>query len=345
RWFGYREGYLDLCRLYTTGEMESWFSHIAMASDELKEDFRRMVASGSTPREFGHRVRSHPVMLVTSSVKMRHGQEITVTFAGGLSETINFRQDRATLARNLQAADALLSAAAEDGSEVTPWRSVAGRLWAGLRTDAVVAFLRQYEEHAASKKVKTKLLADYVEAEQRAGRLGKWTVVLASGSGRTATIGPVETQLVERAWYETETLPREALRAENHYRIRRLLNPTDEALDLSVTEYDEALERSVDAWIEDPSSMSRPGEDRARPERPDGAWIRAVRPETRGLLLLYPLDPGHGEDLKVSPDAAGHPIIGFALSFPTVSEGRASKVRYTVGNVYFRQEVLGEGSS
>ena len=37
RWFGYRPGYLDLGRLYTTGELVEWFEHIADASEELRE--------------------------------------------------------------------------------------------------------------------------------------------------------------------------------------------------------------------------------------------------------------------------------------------------------------------
>lgn len=42
RWFGYREGYLDLCRLYTTDELRDWFSHVAFAEEELKREFEHM---------------------------------------------------------------------------------------------------------------------------------------------------------------------------------------------------------------------------------------------------------------------------------------------------------------
>ena len=49
RWFGYRPGYVDLCRLYTTGEMVEWFGHIADASEELREEFEAMAETGSTP--------------------------------------------------------------------------------------------------------------------------------------------------------------------------------------------------------------------------------------------------------------------------------------------------------
>jgi hypothetical protein len=35
RWFGYRGGYSDLCRIFTTDELISWYRHIAMATQEL----------------------------------------------------------------------------------------------------------------------------------------------------------------------------------------------------------------------------------------------------------------------------------------------------------------------
>ena len=53
RWFGYRPGYLDLCRLYTTAELVKWFGHIADASEELREEFDQMAAVGATPGNTG----------------------------------------------------------------------------------------------------------------------------------------------------------------------------------------------------------------------------------------------------------------------------------------------------
>src|SRR6185437_6897108 len=41
RWFGYRDGYGDLCRIWLTDEAEGWFRHVAVATDELKRDFAR----------------------------------------------------------------------------------------------------------------------------------------------------------------------------------------------------------------------------------------------------------------------------------------------------------------
>src|SRR5690606_31293800 len=82
RWFGYRPGYTDLSRLYTTDELQKWFRHITIASEELRQAFDHMSATHAKPREYGLRVQSHEVMTVTSSTKMRSGRELKMSYAG-----------------------------------------------------------------------------------------------------------------------------------------------------------------------------------------------------------------------------------------------------------------------
>lgn len=82
RWFGYRPGYLDLCRLYTTRELEDWFRHITDAAEELREEFDLMAASGATPRDYGLKVQSHSVLMVTSRLKMRTARSLMLSFSG-----------------------------------------------------------------------------------------------------------------------------------------------------------------------------------------------------------------------------------------------------------------------
>ena len=49
RWFGYRDGYLDLCRLYTSQELALWYRDITAADEELRQEFEIM-ASMEPPR-------------------------------------------------------------------------------------------------------------------------------------------------------------------------------------------------------------------------------------------------------------------------------------------------------
>ncbi|WP_147309307.1 Z1 domain-containing protein, partial [Xanthomonas campestris] len=66
RWFGYRDGFKDLCRLFIRSEASDWYGFIADATEELRDEIRRMELVGLTPMDFGLAVRSHPgTLLVT----------------------------------------------------------------------------------------------------------------------------------------------------------------------------------------------------------------------------------------------------------------------------------------
>ena len=93
RWFGYRPGYVDLCRLYTTDELREFYSHITMATEELRQEFDLMADRGMTPSDFGLRVRSHPAgLVITAANKMRNGMPMTVSYSADISETISFER-------------------------------------------------------------------------------------------------------------------------------------------------------------------------------------------------------------------------------------------------------------
>jgi hypothetical protein len=91
RWFGYRPGYLDLCRLYTTDELIEWYEHITVASEELRQEFDYMADAGATPDEFGLKVRTHPQgLLITGANKMKTGTVMQLSYTRSLSETTIF---------------------------------------------------------------------------------------------------------------------------------------------------------------------------------------------------------------------------------------------------------------
>jgi hypothetical protein len=82
RWFGYRPGYVDLCRLYLPPDLEIWFRHVASAAEELRSRLDHMAMIGATPEQYGLRIQSHEILLVTAPNKMRHAREFQVSFQG-----------------------------------------------------------------------------------------------------------------------------------------------------------------------------------------------------------------------------------------------------------------------
>ncbi len=81
RWFGYRDGYADLCRLWTSSESAEWYAHIAVATEELRLEIKRMADQNMRPIEFGLKVRSaedYP-LIITARNKMRTAEMMRFT--------------------------------------------------------------------------------------------------------------------------------------------------------------------------------------------------------------------------------------------------------------------------
>ena len=108
RWFGYRDGYEDLCRIFMLPEALSWYSHISDVTEELKEEFRRMKSAGLTPKDFGLCVRGNPEsLIVTARNKMRTGEKVLrkISFEGRLVESTVLINKPEVIKGNLQLLD------------------------------------------------------------------------------------------------------------------------------------------------------------------------------------------------------------------------------------------------
>lgn len=332
RWFGYRPGYLDLSRLYTTGELIEWFEHIADASEELREEFDFMAASGATPREYGLKVQSHPLLMVTSSIKMRTARDLELSFSGGLSETVNFYRESVTLKRNLDAARRLVSLIGtpeanpirQRNGSVHEWK---GYVWNKVSADDVLVFLDGYRSHPEARKANSALLADFIRSLVPGGELTAWTVaIIGGGEGADVPFGEgISVQALKRAAHGQHP---------DRYSIGRLMSPRDEAIDLDEAAWMAALIETHRAFHADPGRNGG----REEPDAPNGPAIRKVRPKERGVLFLYAIDPAlAGPDAGLPSDAP--PVIGFAASFP--ASDTAVRVRYRVNNIYWEQEYGG----
>ena len=338
RWFGYRPGYIDLCRLYTTAELVEWFGHIADASEELREEFDAMVESGGTPKDYGLKVQSHPILMVTSPLKMRTAETLLLSYSGNLVQTVAMFRDLAILRRNLDATNRLM-AAMGDPDERGPTRVRNGNpdewkrsfLWNGVGANLITDFLASYSTHPKASRANSSVIAEFVGRMVAAGELTSWTVALL-GEGHATKPYVFANGLEVAMPSRTDT------KVEGSYSIGVLSEPGDEAIDLDYPAWKKALDWTLSEWKPDPARNRL-----TRPIRPSGKKIRDVRglgrddinasPE-RGVLLLYPLSPeGAGESVS---SVWSEPIMAFAISFP--SSNSDVKVAYKVDHLLWEQE-------
>ncbi len=103
RWFGYRDNYEDLCRVYMSEASFGWYCHIAEATEELRMQIKRMRREGRKPIDFGLYVRAHPdTLIVTAMNKMYHAESrvLRVSYDGSLRETYIIPESATKTRRN-----------------------------------------------------------------------------------------------------------------------------------------------------------------------------------------------------------------------------------------------------
>lgn len=310
RWFGYRPGYVDLCRLYTTEDLVDRYRHITIASEELRREFEYMVSMGRRPEDYGLRVRTHPgeVLLITSQNKMRYGRDMQLSYDGRIVESVHFDLNNVKIENNFNALNEFIK---KRGKPEEKWHNP---IWYNVPANEIIGLVKKMDILSYSAVSDSNIISHYIQAQQAHNELINWTVALVNKNSAKNwyTIGDLRVGLIERSNASEKNKDQVLRMAKSHIISRR-----DEYIDFNENELLEAKMRS------DRKS------DGTLADEPSPIAIRDVRPSSRGLLLIYPLDHitlNNDNNSKISK-----PVIGIALSFP--SSSTAVKIGYRVNSV------------
>lgn len=160
RWFGYRQGYDDLCRIYLSDDSKGWYAHIAEATEDLRQQIKQMRRDGFSPKDFGLYVRAHPdALIITALNKMRHAQKMTfkVSFDGVQRETHVLPSSEEIREKNLQRMTALYSTLRSECG--IPVETSANISWRKVPLDIVIEFIADFRFHRELQGTKDALLS------------------------------------------------------------------------------------------------------------------------------------------------------------------------------------------
>lgn len=189
RWFGYRHGYEDLPRLWTTDDLASNFRALARIEEEIREDINNYQKHNVTPKEFAVRVRAIPGMAITAASKMRHAYRSSISFEGRHVQTIRFdHQSEAKVAGNWNAAVDFVDEI-ESRYNLEVQRDGKRHLVRGVSLQDVRKFLAAYDICEHHMDLKKDLLLGYID--EAAAGLKKWNVGIITPSGENLTTKPL----------------------------------------------------------------------------------------------------------------------------------------------------------
>ncbi len=314
RWFGYRPGYVDLCRLFTSRQLNEWFCHITHASEELRNEFDYMSDTvGATPEQYALKVRTHPGQLqISASNKIRRATTVTVSWAGRLVESYEFSKNPDVVRENFEAAENLI--------KVLPQKYEVRQgsfLWKDISYSDVRSFLNQMKLSPNLKAADPQNLLRFIDMQVGNDELTHWRVAVMS---RSTTEKRTEIDFGETSLSVGQYLRNYDDKNSNleiyYLRKSHIISPKDEFIDLEQEEYSRAMELTTDSWVRKRKE--------GKPSYPNGEIVRnQIRNSKHPLLILYFLDP-NGAVLKHSngepmESKLAFPIVGFAISFPRSS--------------------------
>jgi len=315
RWFGYRERYLDLCRIFLPSDLEVAYEEVLEATVDLEDQLRRAAVSGEVPLNFC-------LTLLSSSLGKlptgRMGNQRRTYQMGGYGNsllqkrTLPIDPETKVFKDAREAFEGLLSNISskrvEDGSGADGgmllFKDVSSK---HVRDFIVRANLPQSgsEEDASG-------IAEYLEEHEANGRLTEWTVAIPN-VGRypewdkhekiqigTHQIGPSRRGNQGGGDGLIAGMP-------GYRRIVTLIGPAHEGAGLTEAQLRDGgiLGRNATGTLPDPEEFRR-------------ARLINHNP-VEGLLLIYPV-----VNSRAKPTNAGQPdhpwTVAWAMSLPPIAE-------------------------
>ncbi|CEI46641.1 Endonuclease [Propionibacterium freudenreichii] len=303
RWFGYRNGYEDLPRVWVTEGLDQDYAFLARVEADLRDEIESVQDSDFTPRQLGVRIRTHPGRLqITAENKMYNAEVVQI----GLSDTAN--QVTILDGRNPAISHGNLNAVRTLVSGLRPQQLHTNHfLIQDVNGERIITFLRDFKAHPDQKwlsnEAKQKNLDNMVEWIHRFAGGNIWNVVLVSNYRQTAPDGVTPLGSLTIGSTKLGCLNRSVLRGSTSGRLdfKAVMSPGDRICDIPPSKYGDSP-RATDA-------------DRRR--------IRRSYGDGRGLVVIYPIS-SHSQAAPASRERMNIPTeldqVAFSIFMPSIMD-------------------------
>lgn len=294
RWFGFRAGYEDLCRVWMSEGLIWDFQFLSRIEQELRDDISRYELQGISPLEQAVRIRTHDSMAVAMPGHLKVAQTIKLSFSESIRQTlVLWRTDAAKIAGNLAAVRRLGAAAASSERLVS---SSGDNVFGAVPFADIKEFLISYSAPPDHAGVEFARLVTYLELEAKVDAPKTWRVAFVNGhsdAGALVVDGVGAVRLTRRSRLADGPIDQARLGALAPGNVRaRHLEPELKQSELI--------------------GLSAPEIGRRR---------HSALPDV-GIIRIYVLDkdasPSNSESGRVRLDAADH-LIGVTLDLPAAS--------------------------
>jgi hypothetical protein len=328
RWFGYRPGYVDLCRLFTNERIFEWFNHITMATEEMRNDFDIMSSQNLKPTDFRLKVRNHHGLLAVTSVsKLYHSTNIQISFSGSNKQTYQLNKDFNSIQNNFNQLELLTKKLRNPIKQNTKNSSKLRYLiFKNVDIDPLIQFLNGYRINIPA--INNQVITEYITTQNTIQSIKEWTICIVSNTDNMVNLYDENLKIEDRKKSKRKPkTPNSYNLISDDEKIKmtcsvRNQTESDQLYKITKNQIDDLKDRQVDLEIQGLKS---------------NLAIKARRKlEKKGLLLIYGLDERGTTCLNNNI-----PIVGYSLHFPEIENEQKTSYTATIFDD-FDDEVMPE---
>lgn len=315
RWFGYRPGYIDCCKLFTTSETLEKYNQCTWTIEELEVEFIKLSKSKphKTPIEYATKVLTHPGTLkITRPSILKNAVVEKWSFEDKLLQTSSFILTKDKIENSWKNFKEWIH---ENNFDL---KSKSG--FAVLKTTPEIVFkLLKTQSVYPLDSFELEAIIRYVKLANEHQKLTNWTIAIkTTGESRkfnSAESGlPFDVKLKKISTNATNLKIFKETKVYNAYgKSRNIISGKD----LSVSLSDEEIKQAENEYkLEKPNASNYP-------ER----IYREIIPDKEAVLIIYLMDLEKifKEDIEMSTialneniDLLSTPLIGFAIGIPPI---------------------------
>ena len=336
RWFGYRKGYEELCRIWMSPSSIEWYRHISLATDELRDEIKRYEDTGLTPMDFGLRVRSDiNSLLVTARNKMRstESRECLISLSGTCIETPEIYSSDIKNQSNLVLVKELVKQLFNNGCSLIKTKSKKGFKYGfkNVPTDLILSFIEGLDISPKNEQFNVTSISRFIK-NYRGKELKQWDVAFATGEAeKTIDLG-----------FGIE-----------FYNPTRLFSVINDGKILKMNGTKRRLGTSTDGRFglaEDTIKMVCDRENNDNPSQK--AYFKNV--DRNPLLTIYIVNlkneylgmkqnaPSNDTGSCEAKPFIGKTVLGFGVGIPTLTDQETKYARYVLNKIAIQQMLEGE---
>jgi hypothetical protein len=292
RWFGFRKGYMDLCRIYTSKDISSKFEHLSEVMVQLREEFDYLAKSDMTPEEYAIKMLDNSKMHLTSLNKMGTATSLPL-YNGSTQQTRIFDNNLDFYRGNMEATNKLINTIEQ------PFVKAIGQTIYSIARDVssenVKEFLKSYETSSSARIVDSNKLLEYIQKSNDAGELLKFNVAVVDVTRESLKGADLDAFPVQLGKVSVESAVIRSVKKNKSIGSK---------IDIG------AIVAAKQDFVDIRPALSK----MSLPE------LRNLRKISNPLLLIYPLHPGVPAFKELSIEFGQDLVpIGIAISFPDLS--------------------------